>query len=89
MPSRLTVNPTVRILHRGIMPVFRNRLMAEISPEDLRSLCAKVKARGAPARQRVAASTPGGAQVTIGGAGHFYASREAQLIDVVAKFAAR
>ena len=37
------------IIDRDIMPVFRNRLMAEIGPEDLRNLCAKVKARGAPA----------------------------------------
>lgn len=37
------------IIDRDIMPVFRNRLMAEIGPEDLRNLCAKVKPRGAPA----------------------------------------
>ncbi|MCL4746933.1 MAG: integrase arm-type DNA-binding domain-containing protein, partial [Burkholderiaceae bacterium] len=37
------------IIDRDIMPVFRNRLMAEIGAEDLRNLCAKVKARGAPA----------------------------------------
>jgi hypothetical protein len=37
------------IIDRDILPVFRNRLMAEIGPEDLRNLCAKVKARGAPA----------------------------------------
>ncbi len=29
--------------------MFRNRLLAEISPEDLRNLCTKVKDRGAPA----------------------------------------
>ena len=37
------------IIERDIMPVFRNRLLAEIGPEDLRNLCAKVKDRGAPA----------------------------------------
>lgn len=37
------------IIDRDIMPLFRNRLLAEIGPEDLRNLCAKVKARGAPA----------------------------------------
>lgn len=37
------------IIDRDIMPVFGNRLMAEIGPVDLRNLCAKVKARGAPA----------------------------------------
>lgn len=31
------------------MPAFRSRLLAEIGPEDLRNLCGKVKARGAPA----------------------------------------
>lgn len=37
------------IIDRDILPVFRNRLLAEIGPEDLRNLCAKVKERGAPA----------------------------------------
>ena len=37
------------IIDRDIMPAFRNRLLAEIGPEDLRNLCAKVKDRGAPA----------------------------------------
>ena len=37
------------IIDRDIMPAFRSRLLAEISPEDLRNLCAKVKDRGAPA----------------------------------------
>ena len=37
------------IIDRDIMPQLRNRLLAEIGPEDLRNLCAKVKARGAPA----------------------------------------
>jgi integrase len=36
------------IYERDILPVFRNRLLTEISP-DLRSICAKVKQRGAPA----------------------------------------
>lgn len=37
------------IYERDILPTFRNRLLTEISPEDLRSMCEKVKARGAPA----------------------------------------
>ncbi|WP_347094169.1 tyrosine-type recombinase/integrase [Sphingomonas parapaucimobilis] len=37
------------ILERDLLPVFRNRLLSEILPEDLRALCAKVKERGAPA----------------------------------------
>ncbi|MBN9534239.1 MAG: tyrosine-type recombinase/integrase [Alphaproteobacteria bacterium] len=37
------------IYERDILPTFRNRLLAEITPEDLRSMCAKVKERGAPA----------------------------------------
>ena len=37
------------IIDRDIMPLFRNRLLVEIRPEDLRNLCAKVKERGAPA----------------------------------------
>jgi integrase len=37
------------IIDRDIMPTFRNLLLAEIGPEDLRNLCAKVKERGAPA----------------------------------------
>jgi integrase len=37
------------IIDRDILPAFRNRLLTEIGPEDLRSLCAKVKERGAPA----------------------------------------
>lgn len=37
------------ILDRDILPVFRNRLLSEISADDLRDLCNKVKARGAPA----------------------------------------
>lgn len=37
------------IIDRDILPAFRSRLLAEISGEDLRLLCAKVKARGAPA----------------------------------------
>jgi integrase len=37
------------IYERDILPVFRNRLLTEISPADLRALCAKVKERGAPA----------------------------------------
>ena len=37
------------IYERDILPTFRNRLLTEISPEDLRAMCAKVKERGAPA----------------------------------------
>ncbi|WP_448658485.1 tyrosine-type recombinase/integrase [Sphingomonas sp. CJ99] len=37
------------IFERDILPAFRNRLLPEILPEDLRGLCAKVKERGAPA----------------------------------------
>ena len=37
------------IYERDILPTFRNRLLTEISPEDLRAMCEKVKARGAPA----------------------------------------
>lgn len=37
------------IFERDILPAFRNRLLPEILPEDLRALCAKVKERGAPA----------------------------------------
>lgn len=31
------------------MPAWKNRKLTEVTPEDLRQLCAKVKARGAPA----------------------------------------
>jgi integrase len=37
------------VIDRDILPVLQNRRMAEIGPEDLRALCAKIKARGAPA----------------------------------------
>lgn len=37
------------IVDRDIFPVFQNRLLTEIGPDDLRALCNKVKARGAPA----------------------------------------
>lgn len=37
------------IYERDILPTYRNRLLTEISPEDLRAMCAKVKERGAPA----------------------------------------
>ena len=37
------------IFERDILPAFRNRLLTEILPEDLRGVCAKVKERGAPA----------------------------------------
>ena len=34
------------VYERDILPAFRNRLLTEITPDDLRALCAKVKARG-------------------------------------------
>jgi len=37
------------ILDRDILPMFKNRLLTEIAADDLRDLCNKVKARGAPA----------------------------------------
>lgn len=37
------------VFERDILPTFRNRLLAEIVPDDLRRMCAKVKDRGAPA----------------------------------------
>ncbi len=37
------------IFDRDIVPTWRNRLLKEITPEDLRALCAIVKDRGAPA----------------------------------------
>ena len=37
------------ILDRDILPVFQNRLLTEITADDLRDLCTKVKGRGAPA----------------------------------------
>ncbi len=37
------------IYERDILPTFRNRLLTEIAPEDLRMMCGKVKERGAPA----------------------------------------
>ncbi|BCQ53264.1 hypothetical protein BLKGLAD_23260 [Burkholderia gladioli pv. gladioli] len=36
------------ITDRDILPAFRNRLLTEIQPEDLRAFCNKVKERGAP-----------------------------------------
>jgi integrase len=37
------------IIDRDILPVFKNKLMTEITVDDLRNLCNKVKGRGAPA----------------------------------------
>jgi len=37
------------IFNRDILPVWKNRLLSEITPDDLRALCLKVKERGAPA----------------------------------------
>jgi hypothetical protein len=36
------------IVDRDILPAFKNRLLNEITADDLRALCNKVKARGAP-----------------------------------------
>lgn len=44
--------------------------------------------KNAAARRRVAESTPGGRQLTIAGADHFYAGRHAELIAAIAAFAA-
>lgn len=37
------------IFDRDILPVWKNRLLTEIAPDDLRAQCLKVKDRGAPA----------------------------------------
>lgn len=37
------------ILDRDILPIFKNRLLTEITAEDLRALCDKILSRGAPA----------------------------------------
>lgn len=37
------------IIDRDILPVFQNRKLKKVTPDDLRALCNKVKARGAPA----------------------------------------
>lgn len=37
------------VLNRDITPVFENHLLHEICADDLRALCLKIKARGAPA----------------------------------------
>lgn len=37
------------IYERDILPTFRNRLLTEITPDDLRMMCERVKDRGAPA----------------------------------------
>ncbi|MFY8084376.1 MAG: tyrosine-type recombinase/integrase [Rubrivivax sp.] len=42
------------VIDRDILPVFQNRRMAEVGPEDLRALCGKIKARGAPATAVIA-----------------------------------
>ncbi|MDO6681531.1 hypothetical protein Q4551_04470 [Oceanobacter sp. 5_MG-2023] len=40
---------TYKVADRDILPAFKNRLLAEITPDDLRALCMKVKKRGATA----------------------------------------
>jgi len=37
------------IFDRDILPDWKNLLLSEIEPDDLRALCEKIKARGAPA----------------------------------------
>jgi len=37
------------IYDRDIAPAWKNRLLSEVAPDDLRALCSKVKERGAPA----------------------------------------
>jgi integrase len=37
------------IFERELLPAWRNRLLTEITPDDLRALCAKIVERGAPA----------------------------------------
>jgi integrase len=37
------------IYDRDIFPIWKNRLLSEITPDDLRALCGKVRDRGAPA----------------------------------------
>ena len=34
---------------RDVLPFWNQRLLSEITPDDLRQLCAKVKDKGAPA----------------------------------------
>jgi hypothetical protein len=38
------------IFERELKPVWRNRLLTEITPDDLRAHCAKIVERGAPGR---------------------------------------
>ena len=37
------------IFERELLPAWRNRLLTEITPDDLRAHCAKIVDRGAPA----------------------------------------
>ncbi|WP_406873682.1 tyrosine-type recombinase/integrase [Aminobacter sp. P9b] len=37
------------IFERDLLPIWRNRLLTEITPDDLRAHCAKIVERGAPA----------------------------------------
>jgi len=37
------------IFERDVLPTFKSRLLKEITPNDIRALCGKVKDRGAPA----------------------------------------
>lgn len=37
------------IYERDVLPIWKNRLLTEVTPDDLRALCTKVRDRGAPA----------------------------------------
>ncbi len=37
------------IYERDVLPIWKNRLLTEVTPDDLRALCGKVRDRGAPA----------------------------------------
>src|SRR5947209_532092 len=37
------------IIERELLPIWRNRLLTEITPDDLHAQCAKIVERGAPA----------------------------------------
>lgn len=37
------------IFERDLLPIWRNRLLTEVTPDDLRAHCVKIVERGAPA----------------------------------------
>lgn len=47
--AQSTLDMRRHIYDRDIAPTWKNRRMSEITPDDLRALCQKVKDRGAPA----------------------------------------